>query len=70
MGVRDSYVWMLVFFCLGVSHSYVWGLLFLRLWVRDSYFLGFVFLLLVVSFVTFVVNHSYFCGLDILKLCG
>ena len=26
LGVRDSFVRMLVFFCLEVSHSYVWGL--------------------------------------------
>ena len=30
MGVRDSYVWKLVFLRLRVSNPYFWGLIFLR----------------------------------------
>ena len=47
--VSHSYVWGLVFLCLGVSHSCVWGLVFLRLGVSHSYVWGLVFLLLGVS---------------------
>ena len=45
-GVRDSYVWGLVFLHLGVSFFYVWGLIFLRLGVSHSYFWGLVILTL------------------------
>ena len=37
LGVRDSYLGGLVFLRLGVSNCYVWELVFLCLGVRDSY---------------------------------
>ena len=44
---------MLVCLRLGVKDSYVWGLVFLRLGVKDSYVWGLVCLRLVVSLLTF-----------------
>ena len=39
-GVKDSYVWGLVFLGLGVSNSYVWGLVFLCMGLRILMFGG------------------------------
>ena len=55
LGVKNSFVWWLVFLRLGVRNSYVWGLVFLRL--------GLVFLRL-------RVRNSSVCGLGILTFRG
>ena len=48
-GVKDSYVWGLVFLRLSVSNFLCLGVSLLTVGVKDSYFCGLVFLRLGVS---------------------